>query len=87
MQSRDHVYCSVPRVVFYLSSGYMREPSHDAVNAVCVSTGRSAHAEKLKLSIKGESWLSTEKKNPKRLVSLVLKSLKKNNNKITGLAI
>lgn len=72
MQCRDHVYCSVPRVVFYLSIGYMREPSHDAVNAVCVSTGRSAHAEKLKLSIKGESWLSTEK----RLVSLVLKSLK-----------
>lgn len=69
MQSRDHVYCSVPRVVFYLSSGYMREPSHDAVNAVCVSTGRSAHAEKLKLSIKGESWLSTEKTPKETCVS------------------
>lgn len=72
-------------LVFYLSSGHMRELSHDAVNAVCVSTGRSAHAEKLKLSIKGESWLSTEKPPKGTCVScfeIFKKTIKK-----TGLAI
>lgn len=70
MQSRDYVYCSVPRVVFYLSSGYMREPSH-------VLAQVDLHMQRNSNFLLKVSHGFLQKNPPKILVSLVLKSLKK----------